>query len=348
MSNTLGKNIRFTLFGESHNEVIGGVLDGIPGGIPIDMSFINEMLERRKPDPEIGTARKENDEVMFSSGVLNGFSTGDSICFMILNEDVSDTETIYEFTPRPGHADYTQHLRSGGFEDSRGGGHLSGRLTAPIVVAGAIVLQALEGFGINVRSRIFSIAGIQDSTGELTRQAIIAAKNSGDSVGGIIETTIEGFVGGEGAPYFDSIESVISSAVFSIPGVKGIEFGLGFAMADKFGSEVNDEFYLDDEGHLKTKTNNNGGINGGIANGMPVTFKCVIKPTPSIAKEQNTVDMVKKAPTTIKIEGRNDPCIVPRACVVIEAVTALAVADIMFTHIGEKCIRIFNTPEKEG
>lgn len=333
MSNILGKNITLTLFGESHGEMIGAVLDGIAPGLRVDADYINSVMALRKPEDGIGTNRREADEVEIISGVNSGFSTGDSITIIIKNTDVVPSGSDNSRIPRPGHADYTQVIRSHGYGDVDGGGHLSGRLTAPIVAAGAIVLSALSAKGIDIVTNIDSIAGIKNVSEDIMRKAILSAKENGDSVGGILRTEISGLPAGIGEPFFDSMESLISHAVFSVPAVKGIEFGMGFAMAEKLGSEANDSFALSGD-KIETKTNNNGGINGGITNGMPIIFRTAIKPTPSISKVQSTIDIKSKENVELCVDGRHDPCIAARAGIVITAVTALAVADALTSRYG--------------
>jgi len=350
--NTWGNKIKISIFGESHGEAIGAILDGIPSGIDINTDFIRHEMNRRAPGRNnLSTPRKEADEVEILSGVMNGKTTGTPICGVIRNTNTRSTD----YTPnllRPGHADFTGFCKYGKNHDFRGGGHFSGRLTAPIVFAGAIAKLVLEKEGITVGSHIKSIHGISeksfldcelsprilkeitekpfpvlcDETGIQMQNEIIKASGDKNSVGGIIECAVLGIKPGFGSPFFGSIESLISSMMFSIPAVKGIEFGRGFDMCNMNGLEANDPFQTDGE-RIFTATNNNGGINGGITNGMPIIFSVAIKPTPSIAHPQNTVDTKKMENTVIEIKGRHDPCIVHRAAVVTECATALAILE---------------------
>lgn len=361
MKNTCGNSISVTLFGESHSSEIGVVLDGLAPGIEVSEELIAEKLSLRRPSGAISTSRVEADHFRIVSGVFNGYTTGTPVCILIPNEnaqsrDYTDTRQL----ARPGHADYTAFCKYHGFEDYRGGGHFSGRLTAPLVAAGAIALSALSGKGILVGTHIARCAGISDrSFADLEedlekdlkalsgtafavleeeaaakmRAAIKQAADEGDSVGGILETAVTGLPAGIGEPWFDSLESVLSHALFSIPAVKGVEFGDGFALSDLRGSQANDSFALRD-GKVITKTNHNGGINGGISNGMPILFRCAVKPTPSIYKEQETVDFIDCREKTIAIKGRHDPAIVHRAGVVVDCVTALTVCDLLAQRFG--------------
>lgn len=357
MKNVYGNNITLTLFGESHGAAIGAVLDGIAAGIEVDEEFIKSQLNKRRAADEISTARKEADEVKILSGVFNGRTTGTPICFVIENNNTKSTDYSDSYgKARPGHADYTAFIKYGGNEDFRGGGHFSGRITAPIVAAGALVISALRSKGIFIGTHIKECAGIADRTfedlsadisclndktfavlddakGEKMRENILKTKAEGDSVGGILETAVIGMPAGAGEPWFDSIESLLSHGLFSIPAVKGVEFGAGFAFADMTGSEANDSFAFDNE-NISTVTNNNGGINGGISNGMPILFSCVVKPTPSIAKPQQTVNFINGENVTLSVKGRHDPCIVHRARVVVDSITALTLADILISKYG--------------
>ena len=313
MKNTFGNNFAVTLFGESHGSGIGAVIDGIASGVKIDEEYIKHRLTLRRPSGDISTKRQEADNFKILSGVYNGYSTGTPICIIIENscqksKDYGDMLS----KARPGHADYAAECKYKGYQDARGGGHFSGRVTAALVAAGAIALSALERKGIKIASHISNIAGVSDrdfgnfdadyealknaTFGVLSEdkktemlEAIKQSASEGDSVGGVVETMVYGMPKGVGEPWFDSVEGVLSHALFSVPAVKGVEFGLGFGFANKKGSEANDPFAIKN-GNIVTTTNNNGGINGGITNGMPITFKCAIKPTPSIFKEQDTVD----------------------------------------------------------
>lgn len=356
MSGIWGNNIKVSIFGESHGNAIGITIDGLPSGFEIDMEKLLFEMERRAPGKnELSTARKEKDLPEILSGYFEGRTTGTPLCAIIRNKDTrsKDYSKLKDYM-RPGHADYTGHIRYSGFNDYRGGGHFSGRITAPLVFAGAICKQVLEKEGIYIASHISSIKDIKDddfnginltkeellrlreeelpllnkSLEHKIRHKILQAKYGGDSVGGTIECAIIGIKAGLGNPFFDSVESTLAHLIFSVPAVKGIEFGKGFEMTRMFGSEANDEFYYDGD-LVKTKTNNNGGILGGITNGMPVIFKVAIKPTASIAKEQNTIDINNKTNVKFRVEGRHDPCIVQRAVPVIEAVAAIGILDLI-------------------
>ena len=357
MKNTFGNNISVTVFGESHGASIGAVLDGLPAGIEVNEDFIREVLSLRRPSGNISTPRQEADEFAIHSGVFNNKTTGTPICITIPNNNVKSKDyDELKGIARPSHADFTAHSKYNGFEDYRGGGHFSGRVTAGLCAVGAIVLSALKSKGIFIGTHIKSCAGIEDKnfenylddinalfkkqfatlsdvSEEKMKEAIEEARNEGDSVGGILETAVVGVPVGVGEPFFDSLESVISHAVFSIPAVKGIEFGLGFGFADKKGSEANDSFEICD-GKVVTKTNNSGGINGGISNGMPIVFKTVIRPTPTISKEQNTVNFEKMENVILKAGGRHDPAIIHRARMVVDCVVAIAVADLLAGRYG--------------
>ena len=356
MKNTFGNSITVTLFGESHGDFIGAVLDGLAPGIKIDGEYIKERLAKRRPSGRISTSRVEADEYKIVSGAYRGFTTGTPLCILIpnTNKKSADYDSI-KAIPRPGHADYTAECKYHGFQDPRGGGHFSGRITAALVAAGAILEYALEAKGIKIGTHVSSLHGIGErairdvsdvellakrSFPTLTeeaeaymRRAAEAAAEVGDSVGGILETLVCGVPSGVGEPWFDTVESMLSHALFAIPAVKGVEFGLGFTLAEKFGSEANDPLRISN-GKVVTETNNNGGINGGITNGMPILFRCAVKPTPSIYKEQKSVDLLTLENTTLSIEGRHDPCIVQRAAAVVDAVTAIVIADLLATRFG--------------
>lgn len=357
MKNTFGKSISVTIFGESHGSEIGVVLDGFAPGIPVTEEMIADKLSLRRPSGPASTKRVEPDHFRIVSGVFNGYTTGTPICILIPNENTRSLD--YNATrqlARPGHADYTAYCKYHGFEDYRGGGHFSGRLTAALVAAGAIALSALSGKKILVGTHISRCAGIPDrgfadlgkdlktlsgsrfavldeEAAVLMRAAMERAAEEGDSVGGVLETAVTGLPAGIGEPWFDSLESVLAHALFSIPAVKGVEFGDGFALADLRGSQANDGFALQD-GKVITKTNHNGGINGGISNGMPILFRCAVKPTPSIYKEQDTVDFIEGREMKIAITGRHDPAIVHRAGVVVDCVTALVLCDLIAQRFG--------------
>lgn len=354
MSNTWGNKIKYTIFGESHGNAIGIVIDGLEPGIELNLEYIACEMKRRAPGTgELVTARAEKDKFEILSGLFNGKTTGAPLCAIIRNSDTHSKD--YEETQdllRPGHADFTGNVKFKGFNDYRGGGPFSGRLTAPIVFAGSIAKDILRKNGINIGSRILSIKDIKDDeidslsiTQEtldylhnmdfpvlssekkaLMQQKIIDAKENMDSVGGVIECLALGVRSGLGDPFFNSFESSLSQLLFSIPAVKGVEFGLGFDITNLYGSESNDEFYIEN-GKIKTYSNNNGGILGGITNGMPIVFRAAIKPTPSIAKPQRTVNISKNENSIIKIKGRHDPCILPRAVPVVEAAAAICILD---------------------
>ena len=332
MKNTIGNSLTVTLFGESHGKAIGAVIDGVPSGIAVDDDFIASQLTRRRPQDALSTPRQEKDEYSILSGVFEGKTTGTPICITIPNADTHSSDYgEMQYKMRPSHADFTANCRYNGFQDYRGGGHFSGRITAALVAAAAIVLPALTQKGISVSTNILNIAG--ETKAEKWEEKILAAKADGDSVGGTLQTVVTGVPAGVGEPWFDTVEGMLSHAIFSVPAVKGIEFGLGFDFADKKGSDANDQMYVED-GSVKCYTNNNGGVLGGITNGMPIVFNAVIKPTPTIGKEQKTVDINTMQNTTLAARGRHDPCIVHRAAVVIESVTALVIADMLTQKFG--------------
>ncbi len=356
MKNTFGTSLAVSLFGESHGPWIGAVLDGLAPGIPVDESFIASQLTLRRPAGSISTARREADAFRIVSGVFEGRTTGAPLAILIPNADTRSKD--YQRGPaRPGHADYTAWVKYHGFEDYRGGGHFSGRITAALVAAGAVVLGALKAKGILLATHIARCAGIDDASfgenlsaeleklntlpfavldevrGVLMRKAIEAAAAQGDSVGGILETAVLGLPAGVGEPWFDTVEGTLSHALFSIPAVKGVEFGSGFALADMPGSTANDPLRIRD-GQPVTVTNHNGGINGGITNGMPLLFRCAVKPTPSIALEQQTVNPLTGEETLLRVAGRHDPAIIHRARVVVDSVTALTLADLLVLRYG--------------
>jgi len=352
MKNTYGNSVSITIFGESHGSAIGCVLDGLAPGIPVDENFIKEKLSLRRPSGGISTARREPDEFIIHSGVYEGKTTGTPICILIPNTDTKSRDYSSNLNKaRPGHADYTAFMKYHGFEDTRGGGHFSGRITAALVAAGAICYSALLFKGIKIGTHIKFIAGVEDrdfqnldadisslqnkefavlsdTVAKEMIEKIMEAAREKDSVGGILETVVTGVPSGVGEPWFDTVEGRLSYALFSIPALKGVGFGEGFGLAKMKGSEANDEYYIDN-GDIKTSTNNNGGILGGITNGMPITFKCVIKPTPSIGKVQKTVNYISNEETDIEVVGRHDPCIVQRARAVVDAVTAITLCDLL-------------------
>ena len=360
MSSFWGKNIRISIFGQSHSEAIGVTVDGLPAGFRPDLEKLNSFMQRRAPgQSKLTTPRREADAVEFVSGIANGALCGAPLCAMIHNTNVRPGDySEFSDSPRPGHADFTASVKYGGNQDQSGGGHFSGRLTAPLCIAGALCMQILEEKGIRIAAHIESIAGIRDkrfdpvnlssadfdalcsdpltvidgSVSEKMAAAVDAARLANDSVGGIIECAAIGLPVGIGDPMFDGMENIISSIVFGIPAVKGIEFGSGFECAEMLGSTCNDAYHIED-GAVRTATNNNGGILGGITNGMPLIFRVAIKPTPSISKAQQTVSLSQMAEKTLEIKGRHDPCIVPRAVPCIEAAAAIAIYDALRSKI---------------
>lgn len=355
MSSIWGNNIKISVFGESHGPAIGVTIDGLPAGLPVDMDYIRSEMKRRAPGQNLSTTRKEQDEPEILSGVLEGHTTGTPLTAIIRNANIrSQDYSSLKSIPRPSHADYTGSIRYNGFNDIRGGGHFSGRLTAPLVFAGSILRQALEQRGIIIASHIKSIHGIEDdpldsmsmdksfaaalkampipvvNKSMLTpfTKEIEEARDSQDSVGGVIEGGIYNLPAGIGDPMFQSVESQLSSMFFSIPGVKGVEFGEGFNITKLRGSEANDQFIIRD-GKVATSTNHSGGIQGGITNGMPVIWRVAIKPTASIGIKQNSVRLDTLKETPLEIKGRHDPCIVLRAVPVLEAACTIVVFDLL-------------------
>lgn len=328
MAGTWGKHFRITIFGESHGESIGAVLDGLPAGFCPDMDRVAEQMARRAPGKSPNaTARREDDRPRILSGMVNGRLTGTPLAFEIRNGDMHSSDYGDELDLiRPGHADLTGHIRYYGCEDHRGGGHFSGRLTAPIVFAGALAAQVLAAQGVCIRARALRIGGVQGDWAAMER-AIASARAQGDSVGGVIECEATGLPAGWGAPFFDSAESVLSQLMFSIPAVKGIEFGMGFEMAERMGSQCNDELYYD-RGEICQRTNHCGGILGGITTGAPLRFRIAVRPTPSIARPQRTVSLRTGEDAQLCVRGRHDPCIVPRALPVVEAMTAIGLYEL--------------------
>ena len=355
MKNTFGQSVAVTLFGESHGAEIGAVIDGLAPGIPVDENFIRHQLDLRRPAGKISTARVESDPFRIVSGVFEGHTTGTPICILIPNTNTKSGDYTRGL-PRPGHADYTAFCKYHGFEDYRGGGHFSGRITAPLVAAGAIAISALRNKGIVLGTHIKSLSAIKDRPfgdpiediqrlnemtfpvldGEASARMYACAEDAakdGNSVGGVLETMVVGMPAGVGEPWFDTVESVLSHALFAIPAIKGVEFGDGFAMTEMRGSEANDPFATDGV-HVSTKTNHNGGINGGITNGMPIRFSCAVKPTPSIFKEQDSVDIETLQPARLSLKGRHDPAIIHRARVVVDSITALVLVDLLSGRFG--------------
>ena len=362
MKNTFGTSVAVTLFGESHGEYSGAILDGLAPGIPIDHDYIAHMLTLRRPAGKISTPRQERDAYKIVSGVLNGKTTGTPITILIPNENVKIGDYAQLVTvARPSHADYAAQCKYHGYQDARGGGHFSGRITAALVAAGAICKCALEQKGICIGTHVKKCAGVSDrdfsdlSTdirelngktfavldevrGQQMQEAILAAAAEGDSVGGILETAVIGVPAGVGEPWFDTMEGLLSHMLFSIPAVKGVEFGAGFALADLRGSAANDPFRMED-GKSVTVTNNSGGINGGITNGMPIVFRTAVKPTPTIFKPQNTVDFGTMTDTVLEPKGRHDPAIVHRARIVQDAATAIVLCDCLALRFGTDWMR---------
>ena len=361
MSGMWGNNIKVSIFGESHGTGIGITIDGLPSGVELDLQKIDEEMKRRAPgNSALSTARKESDVPEILSGFFDGKTTGTPLCGMIRNGDTRSKDYgKLKYLMRPGHADYTGAIRYDGFNDYRGGGSFSGRITAPIVFSGAICKQILEKKGIYIGAHVKSIKDIKDDSFDYTniskdqllsfkknelplidkskedamRNTVLEAKKMGNSVGGTIECAVVGIEAGYGSPFFDSVESVLSHLLFSVPAVKGVEFGLGFGITELYGSESNDDFYYEGD-KIRTKSNNNGGILGGITSGMPVVFKVAIKPTPSISKQQETINLDTKEDEKLVIEGRHDPCIIQRAIPVIEAVTAIGILDLVKEREG--------------
>ena len=364
MSSTIGNRIKLSVFGESHGEAIGCVLDGLPAGEKLDREEILLQMARRAPgNDKTATTRKESDTPEILSGLLDDVTTGAPLAMMIHNTNQrSGDYGNLSHLPRPGHADYTGFLRYNGYNDIRGGGHFSGRLTAPLVFAGTVCRQILRRRGISVGSHILRIAHVEDTrldamavtAGQLEelarsrfpllcaeqeslmREAVEAARLDADSVGGIIEAAAVGLPAGIGSPMFEGVENRLAPLLFGIPAVKGLEFGEGFGFACLRGSQANDPYTIDDDGHILTTSNHNGGILGGITNGMPLVIRLAIKPTSSIGREQQTVDLVSGRPASLVVKGRHDPCIVPRAVPVVEAVLSLALLDVLETEAAPR------------
>ena len=323
--------MKYTIFGESHGPAIGVTLTGVPAGLELDWGFIRAEMARRAPGQNaMSTARKEADEPQILSGVFEGKTTGTPLCAIIQNTDTRSRDySKLRACPRPSHGDYAGLVASQGCQDYRGGGHFSGRLTAPLVFAGAIAKQILTQMGIAVSARTAMVGGVAEPTAEQLEEVVLAAKADQDSVGGTISCSVTGLPVGLGSPDFGcNVEGVFARHLFAVPAVKGVEFGAGFSFAHMRGSQANDPFYMDGD-EVKTRTNHAGGINGGITNGMPVEFTVVIRPTPSIGREQDTVNLATGENTKLTIEGRHDPCILPRAVVVIEAAAALAACEVL-------------------
>ena len=349
-----GKHIQVSVFGQSHSKAIGAVIDGLPAGVKIDSEKVAAFMRRRAPgNTKYSTKRREADEPVVLSGLVDGVTCGAPLGFLIENTNTrsSDYDNL-RAVPRPGHADYPANVRYGGYQDVAGGGHFSGRLTAPLCFAGAVCLQILEQKGVQVQAHIYELAGVRDipfdpititdarsgekvfpvisdACGEEMKAEIEKARMSADSVGGIVECAVTGMPAGLGDPMFDGVENQLARNIFGVPAVKGLEFGNGFACAKLRGSQNNDPYTIDENGKIVTTSNNNGGILGGITSGMPILFRVAVKPTSSIGKEQQSVNLNTMQPEKLVVHGRHDPCIVPRAVPVIEAVTAITMLDIL-------------------
>ena len=358
MSSTYGENLKLSIFGQSHGPAIGMTLDGIPAGLPVDLQELQQFLNRRAPGQnDYSTPRREEDRPEFLSGLLEGHTCGAPIAAMIPNRNTrSGDYADLADCPRPGHADYTAQVKYRGFQDSAGGGHFSGRLTAPLCIAGGLCKQWLAARGIRIGAHIAAIAGVEDTpfdplhpqleavapdfpvlnpaAGEEMRRAIAQARAQQDSVGGILECAATGLPAGLGEPIFGGVENRIAQAVYGIPAVKGVEFGSGFAAAGLRGSQNNDPFRME-QGRVVTATNHCGGILGGITNGMPLLLRVAIKPTPSIAQPQQSVSLSRGTEIPLTVRGRHDPCIVPRATPVLEAALALALFDLLLGQTGK-------------
>ena len=356
MSSTYGESLKLSIFGQSHGPAIGMTLDGIPAGLPVDPKKLQEFLNRRAPGQnDWSTPRREEDSPEFLAGLTDGFTCGAPIAAVIHNRNTrsGDYEGLKD-CPRPGHADYTAQIKYGGFQDAAGGGHFSGRLTAPLCIAGGLCLQWLEEMGIRIAARILSIGGeadgdeldplqpqldsirkdfpvLSNDAAKRMQEAIAKAHAEGDSVGGRIECCITGLPTGLGEPMFGGVESRIAQIVYGIPAVKAVEFGAGSAAADMLGSQHNDSYAIRN-GEIRTETNHAGGILGGITNGMPVIFRTAIKPTPSISRPQKSVSLSRSEDAELAVKGRHDPCIVPRAVPVIEAAAAIAIYDLILSN----------------
>ncbi|MCR4818099.1 MAG: chorismate synthase [Fretibacterium sp.] len=359
MSSEFGRNIRVSVFGQSHGRAIGVLIDGLPAGELLDEEELAAFMARRRPGKDaLSTARHEADIPAFLSGVKDGRTCGSPLCAVIENKDTrsSDYDELLD-KPRPGHADYTAWVKWGGLADMRGGGHFSGRLTAPLCIAGGIAAQILSRRNVHVGAHLAEVSGIpddsfplhpdhdlfkqiaekafpvlNDAAGEKMRSAILKAAEKGDSVGGVIECAAIGLPAGLGDPMFEGVESQLAHVLFGIPAVKGVEFGAGFASARKNGSQNNDSFIMDNN-NVRTTTNHCGGILGGITNGMPLLLRAAVKPTPSIALPQQTVSLSRRENAELAVRGRHDPCIAPRAVPVIEAVTACVLLDMMYDRL---------------
>ncbi|XMB67454.1 chorismate synthase [Mycoplasmatota bacterium zrk1] len=349
--NSFGKAIRVNIFGESHGQLIGITIDGLPAGVELDVDYIKSELDKRGSKTSLTTLRRESDDFEIVSGYFNGFTSGSPLTFLIKNNDVRSSD-YDKFVLRPSHADFTAFTKYDGFQDYRGGGHFSGRLTVCITIIGAIALSILKSKGIEVKSQIKEIGDFVSSSflemdvneinnkeevHEKVYEIVDKVKNEHDSIGGIVETAILGLKAGIGEPFFDSVESILSHLVFSIPGIKGIEFGRGFDFAHLTGSEANDEFKYEER--IITETNNSGGINGGISNGMPIIVRSVFRPTPTIGKPQRSVNYKTKETLNVIGKGRHDPAIILRGFHVVNNIIAFGILDLIVRTEGIKWIR---------
>ncbi len=355
MKNSFGNALCVTLFGESHGDAVGAVIDGLAPGLAVDRDRIEHFLARRRPRAGLDTSRVENDKFEIAGGVFEGKTTGSPLCILIPNENTRSADYEYGIA-RPSHVDYAAYQKYHGFEDYRGGGHFSGRVTAALVAVGGILIPALERLGIRIGTHIAECGGVLDRefgdikadidildasefpaldamSGAEMAERIMAAKRDADSIGGITATAIAGLPAGLGEPLFDSVEGMLSHALYGIGGIKGVEFGLGFAFAYGRGSEVNDAFRMID-GKVVSMSNYNGGVNGGITNGMPILFRCAVKPTPSIGKPQKTVNFLENEDVEHTIKGRHDPAIIRRICPVIDSFSAIVLCDLIAMRYG--------------
>ena len=339
MGSIFGKAIKISLFGESHGPAVGVVVDGLPPGLKVDMEYISRQMQRRRGFGCLEAPRKEADLPEFLSGVKDGFTQGTPLAIVVKNTDSRPEDYVaFADIPRPSHADYTAKEKYLGFSDISGGGHFSARLTAPIVAAGAILMQALSEKGISINTEISRLGGQDISDSSQIENMVKDAKNAGDSIGGVLKTTVEGLQAGFGEPWFNSIESEIAHAIFSIPAVKGIEFGDGFSAADMPGSQANDPFDIQN-GKVITTKNGSGGIQGGISNGMPVVFRTAFKPTPSISKPQQSVNLKTMQTAELTVDGRHDPAAVLRAPAIVDALTAIVISDFIARRFGYMALR---------
>lgn len=336
MSSVWGNAIKVSIWGQSHGEAVGVVMDGLPAGEPIDTELLQAFLDRRKAGRQAGdTPRHEDDTVNIMGGLYKGHTCGAPLSMLTPNGNVKSSDyELFANCPRPSHADFAAKEKFRGFNDPRGGGHFSGRLTAALCMAGGIAVQLLERRHIRIRACLQEVGGVcvKDRDEAVLREVIASVRENGDSAGGLVSARIEGLPVGLGEPFFDSVESVAAALLFSIPGVKGVEFGSGFALAAMRGGEANDAFTYAADGRVVCKTNHSGGINGGLSNGMPVTLRVAFRPTPSISRRQQTVNLAEGKNCDLVIEGRYDVCIALRAVVCVEAALALAILDLYFQY----------------